>query len=105
MARLPDVETLSRAELMKLRDEVDRAILAKQAEERAAVRARLAEVARAQGFSLDEVLGKTGKRGPVAVKFRDPRNPENTWTGRGRTPRWMVAAMQGGRVSKEDFLV
>jgi DNA-binding protein H-NS len=39
------------------------------------------------------------------VKYRDPKNPENTWTGRGRPPRWLAAAMKGGKAKKEDFLI
>jgi len=35
----------------------------------------------------------------IPVKFRDPDNPANTWTGRGRNPRWMK-----GR-PKEQFAV
>jgi DNA-binding protein H-NS len=41
----------------------------------------------------------------VTIKYRDPNDPANTWTGRGRTPRWMVAAMKGGKAKKEDFLI
>ena len=53
-----------------------------------------------------ELFGKGRKgKGSVAVKYRDPKNPENTWTGRGRMPRWMVAATKGRRASKEDFLI
>ncbi|HKD56360.1 MAG TPA: H-NS family nucleoid-associated regulatory protein, partial [Hyphomicrobiaceae bacterium] len=37
------------------------------------------------------------------VKYRD--NAGNTWTGRGRMPRWLVAATRGGKAKKEDFLV
>ncbi|MFZ8371339.1 H-NS family nucleoid-associated regulatory protein, partial [Staphylococcus aureus] len=29
----------------------------------------------------------------------------NTWTGRGRMPRWMVAATKKRGVKKEDFLI
>ena len=29
----------------------------------------------------------------------------NTWTGRGRMPRWMVAATKGGKANKEDFII
>jgi DNA-binding protein H-NS len=39
------------------------------------------------------------------VKYRDPSNAANTWTGRGRMPRWMVAATKGGKAKKEDFLI
>ena len=55
---------------------------------------------------LDDLFGKGRKgKGSVAVKYRDPQNPENTWTGRGRMPRWMVAATKGGKAKKEDFSV
>jgi DNA-binding protein H-NS len=30
--------------------------------------------------------------------------PENTWTGCGRTPRWMAAATKAGKVRREDLL-
>ena len=39
--------------------------------------------------------GKTGKRPPVAVKFRDDEG--NSWTGRGSQPRWLVAHLKSGR--------
>lgn len=29
-------------------------------------------------------------RKAVPVKYRDPGNPDNTWTGRGRQPRWIT---------------
>jgi DNA-binding protein H-NS len=44
-------------------------------------------------------------KGSVAAKYRDPKNPEKTWTGRGRMPRWMVAATKGSKAKKEDFLI
>ena len=36
------------------------------------------------------------KRGPVAPKYRDPGNSENTWTGRGRKPKWVEAFLNSG---------
>lgn len=47
--------------------------------------------------------GKTklaGKR--VAIKYRDDKG--NTWTGRGKTPRWVVDAEKAGK-SREQFKV
>lgn len=35
----------------------------------------------------------------------DATNAVNTWTGRGRMPRWMTAATKGGKAKKEDFLI
>ncbi len=35
-----------------------------------------------------------GKRGKVAPKYRNPDNPSETWTGRGRAPVWVAGAEQ-----------
>jgi DNA-binding protein H-NS len=43
-------------------------------------------------------------RGKVAPKYRNPDNPGETWTGRGRQPRWVQAALAGGR-SLSDFAI
>jgi DNA-binding protein H-NS len=106
MARLNGLEKMSYAELAELRAHVDRAMVDKQSSERAALRQKMADMARDHGLSLDEVLGKARKgKGGIAPKYCDPKNPENTWTGRGRMPLWMVAATKGNKVKKEDFLI
>ena len=38
----------------------------------------------------------------VAVKYRDDQG--NTWTGRGKTPRWLADAEKAG-ASREQFLI
>lgn len=40
----------------------------------------------------------------VKPKYRNPANRSETWTGRGLRPRWMVAAMKGGK-KLEDFAI
>lgn len=105
MARAPNLEKYTFAELAEMRTEIDSLIEQKKAEEKASLKAKLADLAKAQGFELDEVMGRRGKRGIVAPKYRDPENPANTWTGRGRMPRWMVAATKKRGVKKEDFLI
>ena len=106
MARISSLHRMSYAELAEVRLQVDHAMVEKQNAERIALRQKLADLAKVHGLSLDEVLGK-GHRGmsTVAVKYRDPKNPQNTWTGRGRMPLWMVAATKGGKGKKEDFLI
>ena len=67
--------------------------------------AEVKSVAQARGFSLDELLGAAStksKRGPVPAKYADPANPNNTWSGRGRKPKWLVAQLDQGK-SVEDF--
>ena len=97
---------MSYAELSEIRSQVDRLMVDKQSSERSALRQKMADLARDHGLSLDEVLGKGRKgKGSVAPRYRDPKNPENAWTGRGRMPLWMVAATKGNKVKKDDFLI
>jgi DNA-binding protein H-NS len=46
----------------------------------------------------------TDKRSTVAAKYRDPANSANTWTGRGKAPRWLSAYLAAGK-SKQDFAI
>ena len=41
-------------------------------------------------------------RGKVAIKYRDDKG--NAWTGRGKTPRWMVEAEKSGK-TRESFKI
>lgn len=85
----------------------------------ATVRRQLAAAAKAAGYTLAEVFSaETGdapepvvrRRSParrkskVAPKYRDPENKRNTWSGRGRMPRWLAAKTRHGR-SATDFLI
>ncbi|MZR63083.1 H-NS family nucleoid-associated regulatory protein [Alcanivorax sp. DP30] len=47
---------------------------------------------------------KAGVRKPAKVKYRDPANSGNTWTGRGKRPLWLQAALENG-AKLEDFAV
>jgi DNA-binding protein H-NS len=106
MARMSSLDKMSYAQLAALRTRVDGLMVEKQSAERAALRQKMADMAKDHGLSLDEVLGKRRKgKGSVAVKYRDPKNPDNTWTGRGRMPLWMVAATKGSKAKKDDFLI
>jgi hypothetical protein len=44
------------------------------------------------------------RRGPVAPKYRNPENRNETWAGRGLKPRWLAAAIKAGH-TLEDFLI
>jgi DNA-binding protein H-NS len=43
-----------------------------------------------------------GERRPVSAKYRDPNGAE--WSGRGKPPRWIVAAEAEGK-SRDQFLI
>src|SRR4051812_26143605 len=106
MARLNGLDKMTYAELAEAETQIARLKVEKQSEERAEVRQKLMDIAREHGFELGELFGKSGRKGKgtVGVKYRDPKDPQNTRTGRGRMPRWIVAATKGSRAKKEDFL-
>jgi len=106
MARNGDLEKMSYAELAKMQADIERLKVEKQNAERATLRQRLTDMAKQAGFEIQDLFGRGRKgKGSVAPKYRDPNNPENTWTGRGRPPRWLAAATKGGKAKKEDFLI
>jgi DNA-binding protein H-NS len=48
-------------------------------------------------------LSPTDGRLKVKPKYRHPKSKE-TWSGRGKTPRWLVAEIKSGK-SKDSFLI
>ncbi len=109
MAKMNGLDKMSYAELRELRDRVDEAMIAAQAAEKKALREELEALANRRGLSLEEVLGTVrpaakGKGGKVPVKYRNPKDPSQTWTGRGRQPTWLVEAQKKGQ-KIESFLI
>jgi DNA-binding protein H-NS len=103
MAR--SIDGMSYAELSQMQARIERLKIEKQNAERAALRERILAMVKEAGFEIKDIFGSGGKgKAIVAIKYRDPQNSENTWTGRGRMPRWLAAATKGGKARKDDFL-
>jgi DNA-binding protein H-NS len=49
--------------------------------------------------------GRGGKRGTVAPKYRNPEDPSQTWTGRGKRPLWFAAAIKRRGVTADSLLI
>ena len=105
MARASDLEKMSFAELEEMETQIERLKIEKRNAERIPLRQRLTGLAKQHGYDIRELFSKRKGKRTVVVKYRDPKNPGNTWTGRGRMPRWMVSATKGGKAKKEDFLI
>jgi DNA-binding protein H-NS len=87
-----DLNNLSLDELKTLQNDVAVAIFNFEKRKKAEALAEVERVAKANGFSLKELLGdeKTAsKKSKVAAKYANPANPEQTWSGRGRKPAWV----------------
>lgn len=106
MARMPALDKLSLTQLMDLQQRVEAAITERKAKEAREVKEKMQALAQKSGFSLNELFGdrRRGKKGPAAIKYRNPKDPSQTWTGRGRKPNWLVVALKKG-VKLDSFAV
>lgn len=100
-----DLESLSLNELKKLARDVQKAIDTYQERERLAALTELEALAHEKGFTLSELAPLAAKRkakSGLPPKYFNPENPSQTWSGRGRRPKWLEAALESGK-SLEDF--
>ena len=107
MARINGLEKMSYAELSDLRNRIDAAMVEAKGAEKRALRAKLEALAAESGLTVAEVMGGTrGQRkgSKVAAKYRNPKDPSQTWAGRGRQPLWLVDALRKGQ-KLESFAV
>src|SRR5262249_19223784 len=84
--------------LMDLRRRVDETLLKRRAElQKQLGRIGVVGGARVVGGGTSALRGRK-----VPPKYRSPSG--ETWAGRGARPRWLVAAIKGGR-KPDDFLI
>ena len=103
-----DVSKLSEKELQKLKKQVDKALDGFARKKKSEAKKAAQAAAQKFGFSLaDLVSGETGakpaarKKAASPAKYRNPGNPSQTWTGRGRKPDWFKAAVESGTDPKK----
>ena len=73
-------------------------------------REQILAIVKEAGVSVAELLGNGGTKmkkangKKVEAKYQNPKDSSQTWTGRGRQPRWMAEAMANGK-KPDDFLM
>lgn len=96
-----DLESLSLRELRQLQKDVEAAITEFKDREKRKVLAEVEAFARERGLNpsdLAEMLsGRKTKKPSGAPKYANPANPEQTWTGRGRKPGWLIESLAAGK--------
>ena len=96
-----DLENLSADDLKKLIADAQKALKTVDARRKAEAK-RAAELAAKEfGFSLEDVLDAGTKGSKGAPKYANPADPSQTWTGRGRKPNWVIAALDAGQTMEE----
>jgi DNA-binding protein H-NS len=101
-------DKMSLKELLDHETRIAKAIAAARKSEFTQARQKVIAMAESLGYKIEELTGsaRAGKRGNGAkvAKFRNKDNPEETWTGRGRQPKWLAAKLaKGSKLS--DFAV
>ncbi|MEZ5911160.1 MAG: H-NS histone family protein [Paracoccaceae bacterium] len=101
-----NLESMSLKDLKDLGRRVEKAIASFEARKKQQALAEVEATAAKLGFSLAELTGqaKTRKRAPAVPKYANPANKAETWSGRGRKPRWFEAALKSGK-SADDMAI
>ncbi len=107
MAAGINLEKMSLDELKQLKTDVEKSIKSFETRQKKEARKALEKLAKDFGLSLEEVVGagkKSGRAPKSAPQFRNPANPAETWSGRGRQPAWFKEAIASGK-SREDLKI
>jgi len=72
------------------------------------VREKVLAILKAEGIALEDLFDGRGAgrkvRSAAKAKYRNPADHAQTWSGRGKRPRWFNAALAAGKKEK-DLLV
>jgi DNA-binding protein H-NS len=103
-----NLELMSTDELWALHQSIAGVLTAKITAEKRELEKRLEQLGRrSPGRSIDLKGSGIRERRPyprVLPKFRNPMEPSETWSGRGKKPRWLTAQLKsGGRI--DDFRI
>jgi len=102
-----DLKSMTAKELNKLKTDVSKALATAESRMRKEALKAAEKAAAKFGYSLVELSDKKkpkakAKKKPakakakVKPKYRNPADPEQTWSGRGRRPLWINAALNNG---------
>jgi DNA-binding protein H-NS len=109
-----DLSNYNLAELKGLQFDIEKEIKSRQKDEVRKAREQILAIAQGVGVPVNALLAKAGgkQKGGDEVgngkqgqaRFRNPADEAQTWTGRGRQPKWISEALAGGK-SLDDFRI
>jgi len=113
VAKKFDLENMSVDELWLLHEKIGRLLSVRLTEEKRALEKRLEHLRREREPAPPELVdaaarkkqpGARRKYPRVYPKYRNSEEPFETWSGRGRQPLWLTAALRKGH-KIEDFVI
>ena len=97
-----DLKSMSIDDLWTLHEHVTLVLGQKLEAEKAKLAQRLSQLQKAPNVSGVYRARRTYP--PVAPKYRNPTNPAEVWSGRGKRPRWLEPQIRAGK-GLDDFLI
>lgn len=114
MTKKINLDAMSIDEMWQLHEEISQVLSVRLVSEKRELEKRLAQLRREKEMRhsehTDTQSPKSVTRTPrrkyprVFPKYRNPKEPSETWSGRGKRPRWLAAALNNGR-KMEEFLI
>jgi DNA-binding protein H-NS len=109
MSKKFNFDAMSIDEMWQLHEKIIQVLSAKLTSEKRALEKRLAKLHRErkiplqglQGPRAEESARQRRKYPPVFPKYRNPQEPSETWSGRGKQPRWLASALTTGHTIEE----
>ena len=104
-----NLKSLSADELSKLISSARSQLEQSRSQQIGEVRGKIEALLKSSGLSLADVfprqVGKGKSKGSVAAKYRNPEDPSQTWSGRGKRPLWLVALLKKRGVTLDSLLI
>lgn len=106
-----NLDALSPAELQALIKSAEAQMQSARKSHVQEVRTKIGVLLKNSGLTIDEVYPRRGgqrSKGPkaaVAPKYRNPENPAQTWSGRGKRPLWFSNALKKKGVTADSMLI
>jgi DNA-binding protein H-NS len=107
MNKKPNFDGMSVDELWQLHEELGQVLSVRLTSEKRELEKRLAQLRREKEMRQSEPESRQGaprerrKYPRVFPKYRNPEGPSETWSGRGKQPRWLKAALKAGHRIEE----
>ena len=95
-----NVKSVTLDKLLMARGRIDTEIELRSARERSRLIKAIGELrtgAAAQSSAARNARPHALKGKKLPPLYRNPKNRKETWAGRGNRPRWLVAALKGGK--------
>jgi DNA-binding protein H-NS len=102
-----NLDLMSSDEIWQLHENISEVLSLRLTSEKQQLEKRLEQLRRDPGVSssgASEIRAQRRKYAPVAPKYQNSQHPHETWSGRGKTPRWLVAALKKGH-KVENFAI